>query len=532
MATAVGKIKFRHQTAIANNPAYDVSANVFNDSFVTGVDVATDLGVDGDVMVRDSAQADGWGWQTVAGLVTPVTPAEGGTGIVSYTAGDMLYASGTTTLAKLAIVAAGQVLVSGTSPAWSANPSLTSVVTPLIGTATDVLTALQVNGGIRWYVGASAAAYTWFPNADNANDIGNSTSRVRSGYFGTALVVGINPAQAAGILRTGNGTGWFSRDSTNLLDKFVIGYGTSFADTISIGQAGVNAVVMSNFLPFGGVTSSFPALQRNGSGLNVRLADDSGYASLTAGSIFAAAAFSGPGTYATSGDWRAQSGFSFAYRNSANSANVLILSSDSSDRALFGDPGNGVMGVLYGTRIGLGGTTSSFPSLKRSGTGVAVRLADDSGDAGLTASSLIASTVTASSALFGPGTTASTGDIRLQNMAIITARNAANNGDLSMIATDSSNRVLIADSANVTTVLQSGLASARLAFGGVTSASPMLKRSSAILQSRLADDSAYAQFDAFGYSAGGVAGISASITTASLVGKTITVVNGIITAFV
>lgn len=463
MATAVGKIKFRHQTAIANNPAYDVSANVFNDSFVTGADVATDLGVDGDVMVRDSAQADGWGWQTVAGLVTPVTPAEGGTGIVSYTAGDMLYASGTTTLAKLAIVAAGQVLVSGTSPAWSANPSLTSVTlssfvqTPTITRGADSTLSIQVNSAARWAFDNSTGAgsggvYSLYPAVDATYDLGSATNRVGTGYFGTsiatpvlrslsgnlnlraagataivfnvnssdvmtfngvgltptdatvalgdgthrftngyfslALIVGSNSATTGSLRMPSGATGIVFRNNANNADLAAMGSNAS--DVLTIGGNYVTTQIGSGgtFIGIGGLTSSFAALQRNGAGLNVRLADDSGYASLTAGSIFAAAAFFGPGTYATSGDWRAQSGFSFAYRNSANSANVLILSSDSSDRALFGDPGNGVMGVLYGSRIGFGGTTASFPALKRDTIFMQLRLADDSGVSGAITASL------------------------------------------------------------------------------------------------------------------------------------------------
>lgn len=44
--------------------------------------------------------------------------AYGGTGLTSYTAGDLLYASGSTTLSKLAAAATGNVLLSGTSPSW------------------------------------------------------------------------------------------------------------------------------------------------------------------------------------------------------------------------------------------------------------------------------------------------------------------------------------------------------------------------------------------------------------------------------
>lgn len=50
-----------------------------------------------------------------------LAPSRGGTGIASYAVGDLIYASGATTLAKLADVAVGRVLMSGgvgVAPAW------------------------------------------------------------------------------------------------------------------------------------------------------------------------------------------------------------------------------------------------------------------------------------------------------------------------------------------------------------------------------------------------------------------------------
>lgn len=61
--------------------------------------------------------------------VVPV--ANGGTGIASYTIGDMLYASGATTLSKLADVATGSVLCSGgvaTAPAWCTTVAAGTIV--------------------------------------------------------------------------------------------------------------------------------------------------------------------------------------------------------------------------------------------------------------------------------------------------------------------------------------------------------------------------------------------------------------------
>lgn len=47
------------------------------------------------------------------GLVGAVPVANGGTGLASYTTGDLIYANGTTSFAKLADVASGNALISG-----------------------------------------------------------------------------------------------------------------------------------------------------------------------------------------------------------------------------------------------------------------------------------------------------------------------------------------------------------------------------------------------------------------------------------
>ena len=53
-------------------------------------------------------------------LTAPVTAALGGTGYTSYAVGDTLYASGSTTLSKLALGTQGFVLTAGaTGPVWS-----------------------------------------------------------------------------------------------------------------------------------------------------------------------------------------------------------------------------------------------------------------------------------------------------------------------------------------------------------------------------------------------------------------------------
>jgi hypothetical protein len=59
---------------------------------------------------------------------------KGGTGFASYTVGDILYASSTTALSKLAIGAAGTVLKGGTTPSWAAV-SLTADVSGVLPVA-------------------------------------------------------------------------------------------------------------------------------------------------------------------------------------------------------------------------------------------------------------------------------------------------------------------------------------------------------------------------------------------------------------
>lgn len=95
---------------------------------------------------------------------TDVVPADGGTGISSYAVGDILYASGATTLSKLAGVATGNALISGgvtTAPSWGKIGLTTHIsgVLPIANGGTNLSTlgtALQV---LRVNAGATALEY-------------------------------------------------------------------------------------------------------------------------------------------------------------------------------------------------------------------------------------------------------------------------------------------------------------------------------------------------------------------------------------
>ncbi|MEP7196068.1 MAG: hypothetical protein ABI851_06070 [Saprospiraceae bacterium] len=79
-----------------------------------------------------------------------VTAAQGGTGLVSYTVGDILYASAATVLSKLADVATGNALISGgvsTAPSWGKIGLTTHVsgILPISNGGTNSSTALNNN---------------------------------------------------------------------------------------------------------------------------------------------------------------------------------------------------------------------------------------------------------------------------------------------------------------------------------------------------------------------------------------------------
>jgi len=92
-------------------------------------------------------------------LTTPVTASLGGTGQTSYTIGDLLYASGTTALSKLADVAVGNALISGgvgAAPSWGKIGLVTHISgTLLVANGGTGLTS-GTSGGIPYYSSTSA----------------------------------------------------------------------------------------------------------------------------------------------------------------------------------------------------------------------------------------------------------------------------------------------------------------------------------------------------------------------------------------
>lgn len=96
---------------------------------------------DGKLFYKDSSGVV----QTIAAKLA--LPANGGTGISTYTTGDMLYASSSSVLSKLGIGSSGQILtVSGGLPVWSAAPA-TGVTTISFG-STGLTPSTATSGAV------------------------------------------------------------------------------------------------------------------------------------------------------------------------------------------------------------------------------------------------------------------------------------------------------------------------------------------------------------------------------------------------
>ena len=92
----------------------------------------------------------------------------GGTGITSYTVGDIIYASGTTTLSKLSDVAVGNALISGgigAIPSWG-KIGLTTHVSGTLGVTNGGTGASTLTGYVKGTGTAALTASATIPNTD------------------------------------------------------------------------------------------------------------------------------------------------------------------------------------------------------------------------------------------------------------------------------------------------------------------------------------------------------------------------------
>lgn len=172
----------------------------------------------------------------------------------------------------------------------------------------------------------------------------------------------------------------FMRWSSNVLQIGAEKAGTGSARALEFQTDGTTRLALSTggLVQFAGTTSSFPALKRSSTALQVRLADDSAFAPLDAGSI------SATGSVMATSFVRAASfqcgtanqgisfGDGFTFISGPSTAGVLSITAFNNTDVL----------------VRLGGTSSSWPALNTSGSTLRIRLADNSGFAPLSCGAL------------------------------------------------------------------------------------------------------------------------------------------------
>lgn len=139
--------------------------------------------------------APAWGKVDVSNMVSgTLAAANGGTGFSSYTIGDLLYASGASTLSRLADVATGNVLISGgvgVAPSWG-KVDVSNSVSGILGVSNGGTgTSTTLTAGSVVFAGPSGV-YT----QDSANLFWDDTNN-RLGVGTNAPAVAIN-AQSTG----------------------------------------------------------------------------------------------------------------------------------------------------------------------------------------------------------------------------------------------------------------------------------------------------------------------------------------------
>jgi hypothetical protein len=177
--------------------AAPVAGNLTNSTL--GSELAINI-TDGKLFYKDNANAvQVIGWKTV-----PTTA--GGTGLTTYTAGDLSYYASGTTFTKLAIGTNGQILTStGSAPQWS---TLSGVAVTTFSAGTTGFTPNSATSGAVTLAGTLGVAnggtgLTSIP-ANGQLDIGNGTGFTRATLTAGS---GVSITNASGSITIANNTG-------------------------------------------------------------------------------------------------------------------------------------------------------------------------------------------------------------------------------------------------------------------------------------------------------------------------------------
>jgi hypothetical protein len=177
-------------------------------------------------------------------IVGTVPADSGGTGISSYTSGDLLYANSSTSLAKLPAVSTGNVLKSGSAPSWG-KVSLTSEISGILpavnggtGISTPSIAGLFLTStGSGWSASNLPSASELVPGGVVLSSPGNLTS----GSPGSSVITPFNLRNNFVVKNYSNLTGSLGVDLATNIPSWcsfinVLIYGVSLSGT-SVGPS-------------------------------------------------------------------------------------------------------------------------------------------------------------------------------------------------------------------------------------------------------------------------------------------------------
>jgi hypothetical protein len=252
-------------TGTPASPAWSKLVNEASAAYMIRVNTADTLTTGRTIAISGDASATGVSFNGSADIslsltISSLAATKGGTGQTTWTTGNLMYASGTNTLAKLAVGTTGQVLRStGTLPAWStlANSDLPATLSSKTLDATNTVTlndnqftlqdqtdtSKKAQFDAAGLTTATTRTYT-LPNANGTlmlTDMGQTvTNKTFSGgntWNGGTIAVQYGGTGAAtfsvGGFLTGNGT---SAINSTALTGLIYGNGASVPSAASAAQ--------------------------------------------------------------------------------------------------------------------------------------------------------------------------------------------------------------------------------------------------------------------------------------------------------
>ena len=211
---------------------------LYNSGTATNTPSASNLGAgelainyaDGKLFYKDgSAAVQVIGWKT-----TPTTA--GGTGLTSYTIGDLPYYANGSALSKLGIGTSGYVLQSnGSAPTWVAQSTLS------VGTATNATnTAITDN---------TSSSATWYPTIVSATtgNLPQTTSSTKLSFVPSTGVLSATSFSGAGTGLTGTAS-----------SLSIGGNAANVTGTVAIANGGTGVTTLTG-VAYGNGTSAFTA---------------------------------------------------------------------------------------------------------------------------------------------------------------------------------------------------------------------------------------------------------------------------------